>query len=170
MSETQKGFISEINSGIPEIERASIVAITEQLIQNKSFINKEAVLSKIADLKASLKDGLSFKAVDPDYKIRSEYFNDAFVEKVLDLSKLQHIKFSVTVILSDNPIYWKRTLAFIDLLKSNNIQFSPQYLISTPTWTSNYTTKFYQTFNDILSQWSVDNTPKFANLDLGEHL
>lgn len=85
MSETQKGFISEINSGVPEIEKASIISVTEQLLQNKSFINKEAVLSKINELKSSLKDGLSFKAIDPDHKIRSEYFNEAFEKIYLDL-------------------------------------------------------------------------------------
>jgi len=144
--------IDEIIIKLKEIPRCKSIMIVTNLSRSVNFYKKF--------------DSVEFANISIAGSCHPEYFNDAFVEKVLMLGNLKHIKFSVTVILSDNPIYWKRTIEFINLLKLHNIQFSPQYLISTPGWTSNYTEKFYQTFNSILNQWTIDNTPKFANLDL----
>ena len=94
-----------------------------------------------------------------------EYADSAFVDKVLQLQDCCHIKVVITVILSDQPKYWPQTLEFIELLKEHNIQWSPQYLSSTPFWQSAYGKDFYNTFDDLTQEWTREMTDKYTSMD-----
>jgi organic radical activating enzyme len=95
-----------------------------------------------------------------------EYHNPNFTDKVLALNNVEHIQFSVTVVLSDKPEHWIKTLEFIQLAKANNIQYSLQMLTQTQSYKPNYPTEFFELFQSELDQWMIAMSNKYKDIAL----
>lgn len=78
-----------------------------------------------------------------------EYYTTEFLEKVIAINKMEHLRIRITVVLSDQPEFWDTTLGFINALVENNVEHGVHFLTETPFWKPNYTEEFYETFRSV---------------------
>lgn len=95
-----------------------------------------------------------------------EYFTDEFANKALTLKSIKYPTFSLTIILSDKPEYWDKTLEFIKLVKEHGMEYSLQMLTPTPTYQPNYTSDFFKLFQSELDHWTETMTNKYKDVSL----
>ena len=128
--------IDEIISELELMEYCKEVQLITNLSRPVHFYNKF--------------DSGEYKKLSILCSFHPEFYKDEWLEKVLEFKDFKNIKFTIVFNLIDKKEYWPLTLKVLQELKDNNVRFAYNILSSTPRWSPNYTTEFYETFNQYL--------------------
>ena len=79
-----------------------------------------------------------------------EYFTDAFIEKAIAITAMDHLGFMVNVNLSDQKEDWPQILKLINTFDDNDIRYGFNFLHSTPVYSPNYSPEFFEVFSPYL--------------------
>jgi len=140
------------------------------LLEVKSIPHCKAVLVA-TNLSRSLNyykklDRPELAGVEIAASLHPDFVDDKFMDKALVLKDSQHIKFSVTLIMSDESKHWPVTLERIKMLKENGVNYSLQILSDTSHWTSAYPKEFYELFQSELDWSFADISQRASHINL----
>lgn len=102
MADTNQSFITEISSGLPQVQRKSVLALIEEQRLAGMFVNRESMTNKQQEILANIRtNGKAFTApiVGFRQKITAQYFDDAFDNMFVDLTILYR---QMALMSSDN--------------------------------------------------------------------
>ncbi|HLE09655.1 MAG TPA: radical SAM protein [Bacteriovoracaceae bacterium] len=92
----------------------------------------------------------NIKKLNLKMSYHSEY-HDNFIGKLKKAIEEKKTNFLVLINLSPNDKYWNNTEEILKLCKNNGIEYEINYLLSTETVQINYTEKFYEFFDDYIT-------------------
>lgn len=102
MTDTNLGFITEVSSGLPRIQRAAVLALIEEQRRQNLFVNRQQMSEVQQKILAETRSrGRAFTAPFAANRapITAEYFNDAFDRIKVDLTILYN---QIGIMSSDN--------------------------------------------------------------------
>jgi MoaA/NifB/PqqE/SkfB family radical SAM enzyme len=102
-------------------------------IKTTLYTNLSRPLSYFEELDNKLNSEVTLTA-----SFHPEYYDDKFIEKVIELKKLKNLKIFVTVIITDNKKYWPMTIKVLDSILENKVNYSLLLLMQTSLWKPRY--------------------------------
>jgi len=149
-------FVVEILGGEPTLH-PDILIILEELnkIQNCQRVELITNLAKPQKYFEQFNsDKYNKLVIGPSY--HPEYYSDAFLNKIINLDKLEHIVIGPNVNLSDNKEHWEMTTRFLEQCVEHNIQYGLNFLQKVgESWKPNYTQEFWEYFEEWLNHKAV---------------
>lgn len=155
LNSIKNNFSVELLGGEPTIH-PDIYEIVEELCKIKNCVQVELItnLAKPFSFYENFnREELHKVCITPSF--HPEYYKHTFVEKIIELNKLEHINIFPNINLSDDKSKWELTRNVIIELQQNDVRVGVNILqnVSEGTvgnWNNTYTDEFYEYFQYIL--------------------